>query len=110
MGKIYGDRLHREEYVEKIIELIKLRSETGESTTFSIEAPWGQGKTWLIDKIEASLKSIDITKEYKSEELNKGSDEFFLVHYNAWERDYYDEPLLAILLTIINALNEQFGV
>ena len=67
MGKIYGDRLHREEYVEKIIELIKLRSETGESTTFSIEAPWGQGKTWLIDKIEASLKSIDITKEYKSE-------------------------------------------
>ena len=110
MGKIYGDRLHREEYLEKIIELIKLRCETGESTTFSIEAPWGHGKTWLIDRIEASLKGIDITKEYKFEELNKGSDEFFLVHYNAWERDYYDEPLLAILLTIINALNEQFVV
>ena len=110
MEKIYGDRLHREEYVEKIIELIKLRCKTGESTTFSIEAPWGQGKTWLIEKIEASLKGIDITKKYKSEELNKGNDEFFLVHYNAWERDYYDEPLLAILLTVINVLNEQFCV
>ena len=36
MNRIYGDRLHREEYVEKIVELIKLRSESKESTSFSI--------------------------------------------------------------------------
>lgn len=62
MNRIYGDRLHREEYVEKIVELIKLRSESKESTSFSIEAPWGQGKTWLIEKIEASLEGVGISK------------------------------------------------
>ena len=108
MNRIYGDRLHREEYVEKIVELIKLRSESKVSTSFSIEAPWGQGKTWLIEKIEASLEGVDITKKYESEECDKKNDEYFIVHYNAWERDYYDEPLLAIILEIINAINNKF--
>lgn len=63
MNRIYGDRLHREEYVEKIVELIKLRSKSKVSTSFSIEAPWGRGKTWLIEKIEASLEGLDITKK-----------------------------------------------
>ncbi|HIU01567.1 MAG TPA: hypothetical protein IAB64_06285 [Candidatus Coproplasma excrementavium] len=110
MNRIYGDRLHREEYVEKIVELIKLRSESKESTSFSIEAPWGQGKTWLIEKIEASLEGVDITKKYESEECYKENNEYFIVHYNAWERDYYDEPLLAIILAIINAINNKFSV
>lgn len=32
------------------------------------------------------------------------------MHYNAWERDYYSEPLLAIILAIINAINNKFSV
>lgn len=110
MNRIYGDRLHREEYVEKIVELIKLRSKSKVSTSFSIEAPWGRGKTWLIEKIEASLEGLDITKKYEAEECDKENNNYFIVHYNAWERDYYSEPLLAIILAIINAINNKFSV
>lgn len=108
MNKIYGDRLSREEYVDECLNLIGVCLANNTSTAFSIEGAWGQGKTWLIKKIEASLKNIDLTKSYCAEEFDRANGEYFVVHYNAWEKDYYDEPLLAILLTIVNELNKQF--
>ncbi len=110
MEKIYGDRLHREEYVQKIVSVVKLCLENKKSTSFSIEAEWGQGKTWLIKKVEAVLKGIDISKSYSQELFNKTYGPFFIVHYNAWEMDYYDEPLISILLKIIDSLNERFYI
>ena len=110
MEKIYGDRLHREEYVQKIVDVIKLCLENEKSISFSVEAEWGQGKTWLIEKVEATLKGIDISKAYSQEQFNKTHSHYFIVHYNAWEMDYYEEPLLALLLKIIDSLNERFYI
>ena len=44
MNRIYGDRLHREEYVEKIVELIKLRSESKVSTSFPLRLRGGKAR------------------------------------------------------------------
>lgn len=110
MEKIYGDRMHREEYVKDIVSIIKSCVNRKTPTTFSIEGDWGQGKTWLLQKIEATLKGLDISKEYDINEFEQAKSDFFIIHYNAWEKDYYEEPLLAILLTIVNELNKQLRI
>ncbi len=110
MEKIYGDRMHREQTVESIVSVIKTCIDSRKTTTFSIEGNWGQGKSWIIEKIEACLKGIDLSKNYLEEEFNKTKSDYFIIHYNAWEKDYYDEPLLAILLTVVNELNKQLVV
>lgn len=110
MEKIYGDRMHREQTVESIVSVIKTCIDSRKTTTFSIEGNWGQGKSWIIEKIEARLKGMDLSINYSEEEFNKIKSDYFIIHYNAWEKDYYDEPLLAILLTIVNELNKQLVV
>lgn len=107
MGTIYGDFLNRDDYVDKIVSVIKECVNKTAPTTFSIEGEWGQGKTWLIHKVEASLKGLDISKEYSIEQYENARSDYFIIHYNAWEKDYYDEPLLAILSTIVTELNKQ---
>lgn len=110
MGNIYGDLLNRDEYVKDIVSIIQNCVDNKTPTTFSIEGEWGQGKTWLINKIEAKLKNLDISREYTEEEYEKAKSDYFIIHYNAWEKDYYDEPLIAILSTIVAELNKQLIV
>lgn len=110
MGFIYGDTLGREDYVNTVVSIVKDCAQKSKPTTFAIDGNWGQGKTWLIDKIEAKLKNLDISKDYSKEEYEKSLSEYFIIHYNAWEKDYYEEPLLAILSTIVNELNKQLCV
>lgn len=110
MGNIYGDLLNRDEYVKDIVSIIQNCVDHKTPTTFSIEGEWGQGKTWLINKIEAKLKNLDISREYTEEEYEKAKSDYFIIHYNAWEKDYYDEPLIAILSTIVAELNKQLIV
>lgn len=110
MGFIYGDILGREDYVNNVVSIVKDCAKKSKPTTFAIEGKWGQGKTWLINKIEAKLKNLDISKEYINKECEIFSSEYIIIHYNAWEKDYYEEPLLAILSTIVNELNKQLCV
>lgn len=110
MGNIYGDILNRDEYVDKVVSIIENCVDKKTPTTFSIEAEWGQGKTWIISKVEAKLKKLDISREYTAKEYEKAQSDYFIIHYNAWEKDYYEEPLIAILSTIVAELNKQLCV
>ena len=76
-------------------------------TTFSIEGEWGKGKTWMVEQIADLLEGRDLTLSKDHNTKKNGSSDFLVFRYNAWEKDYYDEPLLAILITIINQLNKQ---
>lgn len=109
MGKIFGDRLNRDEYINNIVSIVETCARRETPTTFAIEGEWGQGKSWLINKVEAKLKNIDISQAYSLEQYEKTSSQYFIVHYNAWEKDYYEEPLLAILSAIVKELNNQLA-
>lgn len=53
----------------------------------------GCGKTWILTELECQLAE---DSEHK----------YLIFHYNAWENDFYDEPLVAILSVIIEKLNK----
>ncbi len=57
--------------------------------SFAIDGKWGCGKSWILKELEKKLEP-----------------RFFVVHYNCWENEYYEEPLMAILSVIIDKLNE----
>ena len=103
--KIYGDHLQRMQMVKDVTKIVHSCVETGKSTTFSIEGEWGKGKTWIVEKIADALEGVDLTKE-KGKKAKATHHEYLVFKYNAWEKDYYAEPLLAILITLINQLNK----
>ena len=105
--KIYGDRYNKNNEVEDIVGIIQNCLTLKKPITFSLEANWGKGKTWILEKIEAKLKGIDLSKEYTEEDVKKSQDKYFVVKYNAWEKDYCEEPLIAILLSFVNQMNEK---
>lgn len=104
--KICGDYLNRNQVIEDIFNVVKTCVESKNPTAFSIEGEWGKGKTWIVDKLADKLEGVILTEE-KEKKFSKNSDDFLVIKYNAWEKDYYQEPLLAILITIINQLNKQ---
>lgn len=92
--------------VEDISSIIRSCVEMEKPITFSIEGEWGKGKTWIVEKVADTLNGIDVTLEDDNKNKKAGVDDFLVFNYNAWEKDYYEEPLLAILITLINQLNK----
>ncbi|SEQ77376.1 KAP family P-loop domain-containing protein [Treponema bryantii] len=85
------DYLSRGPYLELLKNIIENQNKTKKGLSFAIDGEWGCGKTWLLNELE---KQLSKNKEY------------LIFHYNAWENDYYDEPLIAILSVMIEKLNE----
>lgn len=93
------DILNREEFVDKLIKLTENIANNKTTTSFAINGVWGCGKTFVLDMFEEQLS------QYQSEKT--ASDKYFIVHYNCWKYDYYDEPLVAIVATMIDIINEK---
>ena len=78
------DILNRDEFINRVIQLVKLISSNKGNMTFAINGSWGCGKTFVLEEIERRL-SEDESKQY------------LVIHYNCWQYDYYDEPLIALV-------------
>ena len=84
------DLLHREEYVKLLESLIDNKVYNQKGFSFAIDGSWGAGKTFVLQMLKKNLK-------------NSG---FLVFHYNCWSNDYYEEPLIAIISTIIDSLKD----
>jgi len=82
------DMLGREPFVSLLENIIIQKTNAHEGFSFAIDGKWGCGKSWIIKELEKKLES-----------------KYFVVHYNCWEYEYYEEPLVAILSVIIDKLN-----
>lgn len=83
------DLLQRNEYVELLESLIDNKIQNNKGFSFAIDGPWGCGKSFILKMLEENLE-------------NKG---YLVIHYNCWDNDFYSEPLIAILSTIVDKLN-----
>ena len=87
------DILNRQPFVDNIKEIVKIYSEKKRNITFAINGKWGSGKTFVLNMLEEQLKK-----------------DYIVFHYNAWEYDYYDEPLIALITSTINSLGDYIEV
>ena len=67
------DILDRQQFVDDVKGVIRLLSEDKKNVTFAINGQWGVGKTFVLNMLEEQLQ-----------------DEYLVLHYNAWEYDYYN--------------------
>lgn len=72
------DVLDRQELAATLTNLIRTQSHP---FTISIHGHWGTGKTFLLQRWQRDLEA----------------DGFQAIYFNAWEDDFCDDPLLAIL-------------
>lgn len=94
------DCLLREDFeVSDICALIDYHSNKKSNISFAIDGEWGCGKSFVLEMVE---------EELKEEKTDNGlEDRYVVFHYNCWEYDYYDEPLVAIVSMMIKQIKEE---
>ena len=93
------DILNRGEFVNQLVKLVENISENNATTCFAINGIWGSGKSFVMDMFEEKLSQI------QSEETN--ADKYFIIRYNSWKYDYYEEPLVAIVAILMAQIEEK---
>lgn len=88
------DILNRDAFVEQVIKLLENISDNKATTCFAIDGEWGTGKSFVLDMLEEQLNG-------------PYSEKYFVVRYNSWKYDYYEEPLIAIVSSIIAEIEEK---
>ena len=78
-----NDQLGRKNIAENLKKVLL----NTELNVFSITAPWGCGKTYFIENLIKTLEEDSIN-----------------ILYNAWESDFYDSPLIPLLVELLNKL------
>lgn len=96
------DLLGRKEFIDSVIKYVDFYSDQKRSISFSINGEWGSGKTWVIDNIITKLYEIQTEKTY--------SDKFCVFKYNAWDFDYYEEPLIALIIAMKEQIDSENAV
>ena len=86
------DFLFRQPFIDLLKSIITNQRDNSSGYSFAIDGEWGCGKTWILKELESQL--ISENKEY------------LIFYYNAWENDFYEEPLVALLSVMIEKLNQ----
>ncbi len=87
------DYLGRKELINNLIKII---DNSYDKLSFALCGKWGIGKTFVLDKLEEELIKKNNTER-----------PYLILKYNCWEYDYYDEPLLAIVSSMGESLNDK---
>ena len=107
------DPLHRR---GEIADFLKILVAVEPPYTFVIDAPWGSGKTFFVKQVarvllmanpalsQDSAKPSTTFGNIAGELLKKP---YLPIYFNAWEDDHFDNPILPILASIANAVDEQ---
>lgn len=89
------DVLNRKTDVDRLLRLISAISESYGTATFALNGKWGSGKTFVLEMLERELEPYIESSKY------------VLFHYNCWQNDYYDEPLMAIIAAMLDSLDSE---
>lgn len=93
------DILNRNVFVEQLLYLMENISSNKSSTCFAINGTWGCGKSFVLDMFEEQLGMIQSEETF--------TDKYLIIRYNSWKFDYYEEPLVAIVSTMISVIEDK---
>ena len=93
------DMLDRQPFVEQMIRVANMLADNKKSACYAINGGWGVGKTYVLDMFEKQIR------DYGQEGTTLGK--FLVFHYNCWQYDYYEEPLIAIVSAMMDAIDEE---
>lgn len=93
------DMLDRQPFVEQLIRVANMLADNKKNACYAINGGWGVGKTYVLDMFEKQIR------DYGQEGTTL--DKFLVFHYNCWQYDYYEEPLIAIVSAMMDAIDNE---
>lgn len=93
------DLLDRQKFVDKMIQVTETLSEKKKNASYAINGSWGVGKTFVLNMFEEQILS--------NQSEVTATDKYLLFHFNCWNYDYYEEPLMAIVASILDQIEEK---
>lgn len=94
-----NDLLKRQEFIDGMITVSEMLSENKKNVCYALNGSWGVGKSFVLEMFEKQIVRI------QSPETTMGK--YLLFHYDCWQYDYYEEPLVAIVAAILDAIDKQ---
>lgn len=88
------DLLGRQVIVDRIMKILEVISKRKSSCTFTLNGAWGTGKTFVLNMLMNQLWECH-------------SNTYIVIHYNCWQYDYYEEPLIAIVAAMLDSVDEE---
>lgn len=83
----FEDLLNRRKLAKNFLDVVISQT----ANVYSINAPWGTGKTWFLKFIEDECQNQNIP----------------FIQFNVWETDYAKDPFQAILSELLELLKNQ---
>lgn len=93
--KLPIDLLNRQGIIDQIVQLLNIISDNRSSCTFALNGTWGIGKTFVLTRLMKQLLDY------------QDGEKFFVFHYNCWQYDYYEEPLVAIVAAMLDSVDQE---
>ncbi len=93
------DVLNREPFIEKVIQLIDNIADKKQGCCFGIDGAWGSGKSFILERIEKKVAQIQLEKT--------ANNKYLVFHYDCWKYDYYEEPIVAIVASMLDVIREE---
>lgn len=109
----------------EIVTFLKIIDIIDDNYTISLDAPWGSGKTFFVKQAKMILDGLNsavsdnddsanstnlikkIANRYTAETNNdwKVTQSHLAVYFDAWSYDDFEEPVLALIYSILEQLN-----
>lgn len=96
------DLLGRQGFIDQLHEIVSVLAKNKKNMCYSINGQWGIGKSYVLDMFEEQAQQIRQDGAVK--------DKYIIFRYNCWEYDYYDEPLIAIVASIIEQYDQKISL
>lgn len=93
------DLLNRQDFVDNMIKVTEILAYNKKNVCYSVNGSWGVGKSFVLDMFERKIQAI------QSEETS--TNKYLLFHYNCWSYDYYEEPIIAIVASMLDQIEEK---
>ena len=87
------DKIGRTEIVDKICSLVD-NLQKDKHFCLALNGDWGSGKTFVMQIIEEKLKTHA---------------EYTVIKYDAWENNFYSDPLISILSCVIDGVQNKLS-
>lgn len=91
------DLLDRKEFVKKLLLVAEKLSNNKKNSCYAIDGSWGVGKSYVLDMFEEQARILP----QEDTTLSK----YIIFRYNCWEYDYYNEPLMAIVASMLDEID-----
>ena len=92
------DLLDRQEFVDRMLTITNVLSDDKKNACYAVNGDWGVGKSFVLDMFEREAQ----VEHIEGEELPR----YLIFRYNCWEYDYYEEPLVAIVASILDQIDK----